>query len=229
MTTKRPNEDSDASPITIRRRHIDPSELTPKQLDRVLKNRQAAQASRERKRAYVTELEESRDLLEEEAAQLRERVMVLEGERSVLADEVSLLRAEFAELKNILLSTTSSADLQLPVRSHLSSVPSVPCVPTTHSLAPFRATRMGPCPTAKPAINVLHAAFSPFICTEADNIIHRDDLNLESRRLTQLPLSKQNHCVAGSERDWMKVKGRRMDGSLMASTSLPSAMTTFSG
>jgi len=89
--------------ITFRRRRIDPTELTPKQLDRVMKNRQAAQASRDRKRAYVTELEASRDRLEEEARELRVRVRDLEQEKDQLADEVCQLRGDFEELKKMML------------------------------------------------------------------------------------------------------------------------------
>lgn len=94
--------------VTLTRRPVDPTQLTPKQIERVLKNRQAAQASRERKRAYVTELEESRDRLRMEAQELRQRVVILERDKSKLMNEVDTLRAEFDELRRLLIKRDST-------------------------------------------------------------------------------------------------------------------------
>jgi hypothetical protein len=102
--------------VTSRRRLVDPSTLSPKQLDRVMKNRQAAQASRDRKKAYVTQLEASNDRLKTEARDLRTRVHVLEQEKDCLSDEVSQLKSEFDQLRALLLArlqapTPASDDL----------------------------------------------------------------------------------------------------------------------
>lgn len=163
--------------ITFRRRRIDPTELTPKQLDRVMKNRQAAQASRDRKRAYVTELEASRDRLEEEARELRVRVRDLEQEKDQLADEVCQLRGDFEELKKMMLcqlDPKEQAGLLDRLRAPRAGV--VPC-------GGMVSSRM----TDSLAMNcVLQAAASP-------SVKDSDHPHLGCRLLTLLPLSIRAH------------------------------------
>lgn len=172
--------DEASDKITIRRRHIDPSELTPKQLDRVLKNRQAAQASRERKRAYVSELEASRDLLQVEAVELRSRVHTLELEKSALASQVSQLKNEFEELKALLFLQSPCPGVPKALAGVLDRRPP--------GSANASADHMALHPTDSPAKFVLHAAPSPLI-KQVDHQI------LGSRRLTLLPLSARNHWL----------------------------------
>ncbi len=164
------------TPITIRRRHVDPTELTPKQLERVLKNRQAAQASRERKRAYVTEVEESRDRLQEEANELLVRVNTLEREKTALHDQVNQLKSEFAELRALFLSRTSSS-LPLELNDSTSAVP--------------QEGRMSHRPTDHPAKSVLTSTTSPSI--------RFDHSFLGRRRLTVMPLSARPHRPTSSK------------------------------
>lgn len=189
---QQPGSPSQQQQISIRRRNVNPDELTVKQLERVLKNRQAAQASRERKRTYVSELEASRDLLQAEAVELRSRVQVLEQEKSALSSQVSHLKAEFEELKAFILSDPKG----------LAGVLDKSIVfPSSASPAAALALR----PTDPPAINVLYAASSP-------SIKLADHPFLGSCRLTQLPLSARTQVAAGS----MK---KERPGSLMDSTS----------
>lgn len=198
--------DEASDKITIRRRHIDPSELTPKQLDRVLKNRQAAQASRERKRAYVAELESSRDLLQAEASELRSRVQVLELEKSALANQVSQLKSEFEELKTLLLLQSTNPMQGVPK--------ALAGVLDRSSFGSPTANPMTLHPTDPPAITVLHATPSPSI-KQVDHHL------LGSCRLTQVPLSEWNHWLC---------QHAPLTASLLKSkaASLPGSLTDFS-
>lgn len=190
------SEDSDvpctstpsSSSISIRRRHIDPSELTPKQLERVMKNRQAAQASRERKRAYVTELEASRDRLQSEALELRVRVNVLEKEKSCLSNQVSQLKAEFEELKALFLSSkTQVTDSSMLVSHRGRSASSTGAEEEGEQVEEDEGCfRMTSRPVAI-AINQPTETFSP--STKFSGQQH-----LERTRRASMPLPNRNHC-----------------------------------
>jgi len=99
--------EADVCHIDKRRRQVDMAELNPKQLQRVLKNRQSAQSSRDRHKAYVAQLEAARDKLTEEASDLRVRVNVLETEKKSLSNEVTQLKTEFEELRALLVRRLS--------------------------------------------------------------------------------------------------------------------------
>jgi hypothetical protein len=83
--------------------------LDDRRRDRAIKNRESAQASRERKRQYVSELEETRDTLKEESRNLRARVGILEVEKSSLIGELTVLKREFEQLKRLVLGGTEQA------------------------------------------------------------------------------------------------------------------------
>ncbi|PJF18688.1 hypothetical protein PSACC_01512 [Paramicrosporidium saccamoebae] len=80
-----------------------------KKRERAIKNRESAQASRERKRQYVSELEETRDTLKEESRNLRARVGALEYEKSSLMGELTVLKREFEQLKRLVMGGTEQA------------------------------------------------------------------------------------------------------------------------
>jgi hypothetical protein len=65
-----------------------------KAIQRVLNNRRSAQASRERKRRYLSELEMNRSHLINEAQALRQRIKQLEADKAALAHQVAQLRDE---------------------------------------------------------------------------------------------------------------------------------------
>jgi hypothetical protein len=186
-----PGSDHAAAPsVTLSRRPVDPSKLTPKQMERVLKNRQAAQASRERKRAYVTDLEQSRDYYQKEANELRQRVVVLEKDKSRLANEVDTLRSEFDELRRLLLcrqpideskffreSTAKVNEKDVDVNDENDD---------GSRLLDHKGTEgMNLRPTAQPAKNELHAASSPSAL--------RGHLLGAAGRLSTMPLSARKH------------------------------------
>lgn len=189
-------EDTDADaeqeePLTIRRRQIDPTELTPKQLNRVLKNRQAAQASRERKRAYVDELEESRERLQAEATELRTRVQSLERDKAALASQVDQLKCEFDDLRALLLGRLGPKAAEGVEASGLLSHTAAPAAGEGRGLArdddlfPSDACfRMTDRPTANPATNVRGASLP---------LINSDRSFLGGRRAA-MPPSARHHC-----------------------------------
>lgn len=83
--------------------HLSPSHHPPgdRRRDRAIRNRQSAQASRERKRQYVQELESSRDALQAETRNLRARVHGLEYERGHLVEELARLRRDLEQLQGL--------------------------------------------------------------------------------------------------------------------------------
>jgi len=81
---------------------------------RALRNRQAAHASRERKRQYTCELEHERDQLFEESRLLRSRIDLLEAEKTSLAAQVNLLQSEMDSLRRLILGGSFKLD-PLPV------------------------------------------------------------------------------------------------------------------
>jgi len=94
---------------TTNKRSPETSQDHPEQLSssrkqqRVLKNRQSAQASRERHRQHVQELEASREALLIESTNLHLRVAQLELDKARLAVEVETLRNEFLQLRKAML------------------------------------------------------------------------------------------------------------------------------
>lgn len=191
------SHDEEGCHVTSRRRVVDPSSLTPKQLDRVMKNRQAAQASRDRKKAYVTQLEASNNRLKTEAHDLRTRVHVLEKEKDCLSGEVSQLKSEFEQLRALLL-----ARLQAPIPAaeelvdeRHSSAHAAPLNPVVegyraHGLASDAALR----PADTPATRVYRPGSSPSIRI-ADHL-------LGARRVTtqQLPSRSQQQPATMNQR-----------------------------
>ena len=65
-----------------------------KAIQRMLNNRRSAQASRERKRRYLSELEMNRSHLITETQSLRQRIKQLEADKVALARQVAQLRDE---------------------------------------------------------------------------------------------------------------------------------------
>lgn len=179
-----------APSITLSRRPVDPSKLTPKQMERVLKNRQAAQASRERKRAYVTDLEQSRDYYQKEANELRHRVLVLEKDKSRLANEVDTLRSEFDELRRLLLSRQPIDESKF-FRENTARLNEKDVVVNDENvdgsrLLDHKGTEgMNLRPTAHPAKKELYATSSPSTL--------RGHLLGAVGRLSTMPLSARNH------------------------------------
>lgn len=67
-----------------RKRGAEPAEKEHKRLKRLLRNRVSAQQARERKKAYVIELESRAKELEQRNAELEEKVSTLQQENSML-------------------------------------------------------------------------------------------------------------------------------------------------
>ncbi|KAI8370404.1 uncharacterized protein BYT42DRAFT_537883 [Radiomyces spectabilis] len=72
---------------------------TQKTKDRILRNRAAAQASRDKKRRYVADLESSNKQLKEENEQVTKRAKVLESENALLKAEMEELRRQLTGLE----------------------------------------------------------------------------------------------------------------------------------
>lgn len=73
-----------------------------KQALRAVRNRQAAQASRNRKRRYLIDIEQHRAALFSENNQLRARIAELEEEKERLMGKVDDLKADFANMKSMI-------------------------------------------------------------------------------------------------------------------------------
>ncbi|OLL23912.1 Transcriptional activator hacA [Neolecta irregularis DAH-3] len=74
-------------------------EKAQRQQERILRNRLAAQTSRERKRKYIEDLEGMRDSLRSENSQLVKRVRSLEGENKELMSRLESMAGQIEDLK----------------------------------------------------------------------------------------------------------------------------------
>lgn len=83
-----------------RKRAKTDDEKEQRRIERVLRNRQAAQSSRERKRQEVEKLEGEKCAIEEQNRLLKERLLAVEHEKFKLAQQVAKMAAEMSAFKN---------------------------------------------------------------------------------------------------------------------------------
>ncbi|KAG0197804.1 hypothetical protein BGX28_008697 [Mortierella sp. GBA30] len=74
----------------------EPMDKEAKARERVLRNRAAAQESRDKKRKYVAEIEASNDSLQQENCQLLKRLKTVESDNLALSQRLEALTAQFA-------------------------------------------------------------------------------------------------------------------------------------
>ena len=74
-------------------------EKEQRRIERVLRNRQAAQSSRERKRQEVEKLEGEKSFIEQQNESLKERLMAVEHEKFLLAQKVAKMTAQLESIK----------------------------------------------------------------------------------------------------------------------------------
>ncbi|KAG0272098.1 hypothetical protein BGZ95_012167 [Linnemannia exigua] len=95
-----------------RKRTADPADKEAKARERVLRNRAAAQESRDKKRKYVSEIEASNEALQQENCHLLKRLKTVESDNLSLHERLEALTAQFAQMQE-LLSTSSSSSVKL--------------------------------------------------------------------------------------------------------------------
>ena len=81
-------------------------EKEQRRIERVLRNRQAAQSSRERKRQEVEKLEGEKSFIEQQNESLKERLMAVEHEKFLLAQKVAKMTAQLESIKRGSSGTT---------------------------------------------------------------------------------------------------------------------------
>ncbi|ORY99806.1 hypothetical protein BCR41DRAFT_214237 [Lobosporangium transversale] len=85
-----------------KRAAVDPIEKEAKVRERVLRNRAAAQESRDKKRKYVADIEASNESLQQENAQLLKRLKTVESNNLELSQRLEALTAQFAQMQQLL-------------------------------------------------------------------------------------------------------------------------------
>ncbi|KAF9928177.1 hypothetical protein FBU30_002573 [Linnemannia zychae] len=90
-----------------KRSAIDPADKEAKARERVLRNRAAAQESRDKKRKYVAEIEASNESLQEENCQLLKRLKTVESDNLSLHQRLEALTAQFAQMQQQLALSQS--------------------------------------------------------------------------------------------------------------------------
>ena len=85
-------------------------EKEQRRIERVLRNRQAAQSSRERKRQEVEKLEGEKSFIEQQNESLKERLMTVEHEKFLLTQKVAKMAAQMEAIKRGSSGTPSRAD-----------------------------------------------------------------------------------------------------------------------
>ncbi|KAG0058029.1 hypothetical protein BGZ89_001643 [Linnemannia elongata] len=91
-----------------KRSAADPADKEAKARERVLRNRAAAQESRDKKRKYVAEIEASNETLQEENCQLLKRLKTVESDNLSLHQRLEALTAQFAQMQQQLASSSPS-------------------------------------------------------------------------------------------------------------------------
>ncbi|MCJ1444730.1 MAG: hypothetical protein MMC23_005232 [Stictis urceolatum] len=125
-----------------RKRAKTDDEKEQRRIERVLRNRQAAQSSRERKRQEVEKLEGERDVIHDENRQLKVRLMAAEEEkfsmRQQLAQMRDLLRKNGLQMASPPASPVLGAEMfkDTVIKQELDSFPSLFQASRTHSLDP---------------------------------------------------------------------------------------------
>ncbi|KAF9578721.1 hypothetical protein BGW38_005346 [Lunasporangiospora selenospora] len=82
-----------------RRSNVDPADKEAKARERVLRNRAAAQESRDKKRKYVADIETSNQDLQDENTQLLKRLKTVEDDNLLLSQRIETLMAQFAQMQ----------------------------------------------------------------------------------------------------------------------------------
>ncbi|KAF9399612.1 hypothetical protein BGX21_005915 [Mortierella sp. AD011] len=93
---------STSSTTKSRKRSSDPLDKEAKARERVLRNRAAAQESRDKKRKYVADIEASNELLQEENCQLLKRLKTVESDNLALSQRLEALTAQFTQMQQLL-------------------------------------------------------------------------------------------------------------------------------
>ncbi|KAF9900699.1 hypothetical protein EC991_007016 [Linnemannia zychae] len=88
-----------------KRSAVDPADKEAKARERVLRNRAAAQESRDKKRKYVAEIEASNESLQQENCQLLKRLKTVESDNLSLHQRLETLTAQFAQMQQQLSSS----------------------------------------------------------------------------------------------------------------------------
>lgn len=85
-------------PLSKRAKTVDEKEQ--RRIERVIRNRQAAQSSRERKRQEVEKLEGEKMSIEEQNQALKERLMTVEHEKLLLTRQIANLRGQLTKFQH---------------------------------------------------------------------------------------------------------------------------------
>ncbi|PHZ12823.1 uncharacterized protein RHIMIDRAFT_137617 [Rhizopus microsporus ATCC 52813] len=80
------------SVVRLKKSRISLEDKDQKTKERILRNRAAAQESRDKKRRYVSELESSNKKLSEENEQLKKRIKTLEDQQALIACQFEALQ-----------------------------------------------------------------------------------------------------------------------------------------
>ncbi|KAF9355317.1 hypothetical protein BGX26_006713 [Mortierella sp. AD094] len=93
---------STSSTTNSRKRSSDPLDKEAKARERVLRNRAAAQESRDKKRKYVADIEASNESLQEENSQLLKRLKTVESDNLALSQRLEALTVQFTQMQQLL-------------------------------------------------------------------------------------------------------------------------------
>ncbi|KAF9113671.1 hypothetical protein BGX27_001088 [Mortierella sp. AM989] len=100
--TKGKASSTTSSATNYRKRSADPLDKEAKARERVLRNRAAAQESRDKKRKYVSDIESTNEALQQENSQLLKRLKTVESDNLALSQRLETLTAQFAQMQQLL-------------------------------------------------------------------------------------------------------------------------------
>ncbi|KAF9977931.1 hypothetical protein BGZ73_004371 [Actinomortierella ambigua] len=107
-TAPTPSTSTSTTSTGPRKRSQDPADKEARARERVLRNRAAAQESRDKKRKYVAEIEESNAHLQHENSQLQKRLKTVEEDNQMLSKRLEALTAQFEKMQQQLTMICST-------------------------------------------------------------------------------------------------------------------------
>ncbi|KAJ3089013.1 hypothetical protein HK102_007401 [Quaeritorhiza haematococci] len=112
-----------------KKRKLSPAEKEEKARERIIRNRAAAQESREKKRRYLQDLETSNQILEKQNQQLTERLQLVEDQNRKLMSHLEELSAQMKQLRDVqTLQQQQQQQQQQPIQRLSELIQEVPAV-----------------------------------------------------------------------------------------------------
>ncbi|ANB14459.1 transcription factor HAC1 [Sugiyamaella lignohabitans] len=166
-----------------RKRAKTKDEKEQRRIERIMRNRQAAHASREKKRKHVEELEKKCVVLTSENEQLQQNMRQMKESQVQMLEQHYLLMAKVQQLQNVLKTAKTTGDLS--VLDSADFTVSLPSMPTATLLSQGSSDMVSPVSTSTTTTGTSTPG------TSVDDSSERDKLHTKASRSSS-PLSSSS-------------------------------------